>query len=114
MKSLAATSCLWSPSPTVAMATFVKASISRSPEPHGAGPLHGGQHARRTLRLDDEDFFLGDAQQVVVVGRAGDDGPGGAVEVGRFVDDDRRIARPGDDGPLAAAAWRLAPRPVRR
>ena len=26
--------------------------------------------------------------------------PGGAVQVGRFVDDDGRIARPGDDRPL--------------
>ena len=31
---------------------------------------------------------------------------GGAVEIGRFVDDDRRIARPGDDGPLAAVQRR--------
>ena len=31
---------------------------------------------------------------------------GGAVEIGRFVDDDRRIARPGDDRPLAAVHGR--------
>ena len=50
---------------------------------------------------DDEDFFLGDAEQIVVVGGPLDDRPGGAVQVGRFVDDDRRIARPGHDRPLA-------------
>ena len=41
-------------------------------EPHGAGPLHGGQHGVEHL-LDDEHFLLGDAQQVVVVGGALDD-----------------------------------------
>ena len=50
---------------------------------------------------DDEHFLLGDAEQIVVVGGALDDRTGGAVQVGRFVDDDGRIARPGDDCPLA-------------
>ena len=50
--------------------------------------------------FDDEDFLFGDAQQVVVVGAALDDRAGGAIQVGRFIDDDRRIARPGDDRPF--------------
>ena len=63
---------------------------------------------------DGEDLLLGDAQQVVVVGTALDDRAGGAVEVGRFIDDHGRIAGPGDDGPLAPAAWPPGPRPARR
>ena len=81
------------------MAAFVRASISAAFEPHGAGPLHG-RHQPVEYLLDGEDLLLGDAEQVVVVGAALDDAAGGAVEVGRFIDDDGRIARPGDDRPL--------------
>jgi mannose/fructose/N-acetylgalactosamine-specific phosphotransferase system component IIC len=37
-------------------------------------------------------LLLGDAQEIIVVGAALDDASRGAVEVGGFVDDDRRIA----------------------
>ncbi len=63
---------------------------------------------------DGEDFLLADAQQVVVVGAAGDDRPGGVVQVGGFIDDDRRIARPGDDGSLRDCAVRPGQRRGRR
>ena len=51
---------------------------------------------------DDEHFFLGDAEQIVVVRAALDDASRGAIQIGRFIDDHRRIARPGDDRPLAS------------
>ena len=35
-------------------------------QPHGAGPLHRGQHRVEHFG-DDEHFFLGDAEQIVVV-----------------------------------------------
>ena len=81
------------------MAARVSASTSAAFEPHRAGPLHGGHHRVEHL-LDDEHLLLGDAQEVVVVAAALDDRPGGAIEVGGFVDDDGRVARPGDDRPL--------------
>ena len=82
-------------------------------QPHGAGPLHRGHHRVEDL-VDDEDFLLGDAEQIVVVRAALDDRAGGAVEIGRFIDDDRRIARPGDDRPLARCSSPPGPRPARR
>ena len=77
----------------------------RRVEPHGAVALEGG-HQLVARRRDAEHFLLGDAQQVVVVGGALDDALRGVVEVGRFVDDDRRIAGAGDDRPLAAVERR--------
>ena len=88
--------------PAVTKAAFVSASICSRVEPHGLVARHGVHHLVED-RGDDEDFLLADAQQVVVVGRAGDDRAGGVVEVGGLIDDDRRIARPGDDGALRAA-----------
>ena len=62
--------------------------------------------------LDGEDFLFADAEQVVVVGGPLDDRAGGVFQVGRFVDDDRRIARAGDDRPfLARSAARATPGP---
>ena len=52
-------------------------------------------------------MFVGDAEQVVVEGGTLDDRAGGAVEVGGFIDDDGRIARPGDDCPLGLLEGRL-------
>ena len=51
-------------------------------------------------RIDSEDFLFGDAQQVVVIGPTLNDAPCGTVEIGRLVDDDRRITRSGDDWPV--------------
>ena len=64
--------------------------------------------------FDDEHFLLGDAQQVVVVGGAEDDRAGGAVQVGRFIDDDGRVARPGHDRPLRLPHGRPGHAPARR
>jgi len=41
-----------------------------------AGPLHRG-HEFVENRIDDEHFFFGDTEQIVVVGGAGDDADGG-------------------------------------
>ena len=51
---------------------------------------------------DGEDLLLADAEQVVVERAAGDDRSGRVLEAGGRVDDDRGIARPGDDRPLLA------------
>ncbi len=45
-----------------------------------------------------KDFLFADTKEIVVIGRAGDDGTRGIVEIGRFIDNHRRIARPGNDG----------------
>ena len=82
------------------IATFVSASISRAFSRTAPARSIAAIISSKTLG-DDEDFLLGDAEQVVVVRAALNDAAGGVVEIGRFVDDDRRIARPGDDGPLA-------------
>ncbi len=79
---------------------MVSASISRAFSRTAPARSIAASIASNTL-ADDEDFLLGDAEQVVVVGAAVNDRPGGVVEIGRLVDDDRRIARPGDDRPLA-------------
>ena len=113
MNSLAGTSCLWSPSPTLTIATLVSASISRALSRTAPARSIAASISSKTLG-DDEDFLLADAEQVVVVRAALDDRAGGAVEVGRLVDDDRRIARPGDDRPACALAARPARRPGRR
>ena len=62
--------------------------------------LHGSDE-RIGDRGDDEDFLLADAEQVVVEGSALDDASRGAIEIGRLVDDDRRIARTAGDHALA-------------
>ena len=72
----------------------------RGIEPGGASPPHRLHHPVEHTRHD-EHLLLGDAEEIVVVGGAGDDRPRGPVEVGRLVDDDRRIAGAGDDRPLA-------------
>ena len=69
-------------------------------QPHRAGPLHRLQHAVENAG-DNENFFFGDAQQIVVVGPAANNASGGVVEIGRFIDDNGWIARTGDDCPLA-------------
>ncbi len=74
-------------------------------QPHGPGPFHGLQHLVEHL-VDHKDFFFGDAEQVIVVGTALDDGASGPVQVGRFVDHHRGIAGTGDDGPFAAVQRR--------
>ncbi len=51
---------------------------------------------------DDECFFLVGADDVVVERCAEHDVAAGLVQIGRFIDDDRRVARPGADRPLAA------------
>ena len=61
-----------------------------------------GFHERVEDLGDGEDLLLADAEQVVVERRPGDDRLGGVLEAGGRVDDDRRIARPGDDRPLLA------------
>src|SRR5262249_45924218 len=59
-------------------------------------------------RVNGEDFLFADAQEVVVVGGAEDDGARRVVEVGRLIDDNGRVARTGDDGSLRAAHRRSA------
>ena len=49
---------------------------------------------------DGKDFLFPDTKEIVVIGRAGDDGARGIVEIGRFIDNHRGISRPGDDGAL--------------
>ena len=75
-------------------------------EPQGAGLLHRRHHPVEHAGHH-EHLLLADAEEIVVVGRARDDRPGGVVEVGRIVDDDRRIAGAGHDRPLG----RLQSRP---
>ena len=75
-------------------------------EPHRAGAFHGRHHPVEN-RLHDEDLLFGDAEQIVVVRTAFDDAACGAVEIGGFIDDDGRIARPGDDRPLGLLHGRL-------
>ena len=81
------------------MAAFVRASTSAALSRTAPARSMAAISAIENL-LDGEDLLLGDAQQVVVVGAALDDAAGGAIEVGRFIDHHRRIARPGDDRPL--------------
>ena len=64
-------------------------------------------------RGHDKDLLLGDAQQVVVVGGSGNDRASGAIQIGRLVDDDRRITGTGDDGTFAGIRVRRGPRRVR-
>ncbi len=65
-----------------------------------------GVHQLVEDRRDGENLLFANAKEVVVVTAADDDGAGGVVEVGRFIDHDRRIARPGNDGPLGASQGR--------
>ena len=101
IRSLLTTSLLLSPS------AGTKAALRQGLDLLGVEP--GGLVAGHGLHqfFEDpghgEDFLLADAQKIVVVGRAGDDGTGGVVQVGGFIDDHRRIARPGDDGPLGTS-----------
>ena len=59
-------------------------------------------HHRIEDAVDDEDFFFGDAQQVVIVRGTLDDASGGQIQIGGFIDDHRWIAWSGDDGAFAA------------
>jgi hypothetical protein len=68
-------------------------------EADGAGALHRVHHLIED-GIDDENFFFRQAKEVVVVSAAQNHRASRAVEVGRFVDDDRRVPRPGDDGAL--------------
>jgi hypothetical protein len=52
--------------------------------------------------VDDEDFFFGDAQQVVIVRGTLDDASGGQIQIGGFIDDDGWVAWSGDHGAFAA------------
>ena len=61
-----------------------------------------GIHQLIEDRFDSEDFFLTNAQQVVVVGRSGDDRPGSVIDVSSFVDNDWRVARTSDDRSFVA------------
>ena len=60
-----------------------------------------------------EDLLFTDAEKIVVVRRAFDDGRRGILEAGRFIDDDWRISRPGDDRPLARRFQGRGPPPGR-
>ncbi len=51
--------------------------------------------------LHAEDLFFADAQEVVVIRRAFDDGSRGVLQAGGFIHDDRRIPRPRDDRALS-------------
>ena len=51
-------------------------------------------------RFDDEDFFFRTAEQVIVERTAENDRLRGTVEIGRFVDHDRRITGAGDNRSL--------------
>ena len=53
-------------------------------------------------RLDSEDFLLADAQQVVVVSGSNNDRASGVVDVSGLVNNDRRVARAGDDRSFVA------------
>ena len=56
------------------------------------GSSHRGHHGVENT-FNDEHFLFSDAQQVVVIRPALDDALGSVVEVGRFVDNHRRVAR---------------------
>ena len=99
MKSLFATSCFVLALADRGDGRLRQASISAAFEPHGAGPLHGGHQSIEDL-LDDEDLLLRRCTAGCCRRRRLDDAAGGAIEVGRFVDDHGRIARPGHDRPL--------------
>ncbi len=74
-----------------------------------AGASHR-RHHRVEDAFDDEDFLFGDAQQVVVVRTPLDDALGGVVQIGRLVDDHRRVARAGNDRSFAAVQRRSSHR----
>ena len=52
---------------------------------------------------DGKDLLLADAENVVVEAAPVDDVACGLGQIGRFIDDHRRIARAGDDGLFGAA-----------
>src|SRR5690606_23326799 len=60
--------------------------------------------------IDNEDFLFADAQQIVVVRTAANDRLSRSIEIGRFINDDRWIARAGDDRALAAVEGRSSDR----
>ena len=62
----------------------------------GAGAFHGVHHRVEDL-IHDENLFFGQAEQIIVVGRAVNDRFGGTIQIGRFVHDHRRVSRAGDD-----------------
>ena len=72
----------------------------------GGQPVAAVPGHRLGQRVEDlghgEDLLLADAEQVVVERPADDDRLGRVVQAGGGVDDDRRIARPGDDRPPLA------------
>ena len=88
-----------------------KTAVSRSRiccvgKPIAAVPCPSPSISLSKIAFDGEDFLLADAEEVVVVGAALDDRLGGVVQVGGLIDDDRRIARPGDDRPLLGSQRR--------
>ena len=52
-------------------------------------------------RIDDEDFFLGDAQEIVIKRSTFDDAASCSLQVGSFVDDNGRISWSGNNRSLA-------------
>ena len=58
-------------------------------------------------RRHHKNFFLADAQQVVVERRALDDALRRAIQIGRLIHHHRRIARPARDHALAGFGRRL-------
>ena len=93
------------PSLPLENAALVRASIWPAVRRIAAVPGH-----RLGQRVEDlghgEDLLLADAEQVVVERSADDDRLGGVLQAGGRVDDDRRIARAGDDRPPLAGQRR--------
>ncbi len=73
----------------------------RTSQANGPRLFHGRHHGVE-YGIDDKDFFLRDAQQIVIEGGAIDDAAGGSIEVGRLIDDHGRIPRSRHNGSLAA------------
>ena len=75
----------------------------------GTCPTHGF-HERTKNGVDDEDLFFGNAQQVIVITATGNDAARCPVQIGRLVNDDRRITRPGDNSSFSGIERRASDR----
>ena len=60
-----------------------------------------GRHQWFKDALDGEDLLLRDTEEIVVIGRAGDDRSGCLLQIGRLIHNDGRITRTGNDRTLS-------------
>ena len=66
-----------------------------------------GSHQRIGNLFQGEHFLLTDAEQIIIVGGTQDDIARNPIQIGRFIHQHWRIARPGADGTLAALHGRF-------